>query len=259
MPVCSPPGCDPEFYLEAGARALYVTGTAEYFWDGYLKTEFQRDLNFKDVLVLAEVYGGFRIAPRIAFTYSFIFPTDDEDVGFVTGRVRIGERDFRETAVEWNTTTYLHKWEAEYFFLVGCNYRFGIYGLGELIVGDVEFTQVNNPANHADESYSKFLLGFGASGEYGVSKNIFLKLKAAYSFLDDTRYSVYGDLSARMFPDLSNECDPRPGCGSESIFSEVRPYGEIGYRFRRIEWYINEDEQFFVKLQGPYIGVGAIF
>ncbi len=263
MAMCSPPGCGPTFSFEAGGRATLALSTIWHETEGSSKINFQRDLYFKDVLALGEVYAAVRIAPRIAFTYTFIIPTEDEDTGFITAPLQVGNVLFpANSIINWKTTTSVHRWEGEYFFLTGCNYRIGGYGLGELIVDDLRFT--DTLGNQADRSDTKFLLGFGGSAEYGFSDNMFLRAKGAYTFLEDTTYGIYAEVSGRMFPDTNNGCQPQSACGSSDLFSGWRPYGEIGYRYRVVEWDRGNNNQgqsqkLFTQFHGPFAALGAIF
>ena len=265
MGMCPPSDCGPTFSFEGGARATLALSDIEYVTDNFNRVYFQRDLNFKDVLVVGEIYAAVRIAPRISFTYSFVLPSEDKDYGWVWGQMEVDNVVFGPASyVEWKTTTTAHRWEGEYFFLTGCNYRLGAYGLGELIVNDVRFTGIAPATATAEKSYSKFLLGFGGSAEYAVSDDMFLKGKAAYTFLEDTNYGVYAEVCGRMFPQLDDGCQPPSPCGSDSLFSGWRPYGEVGYRYRVIEWDLGTNAQgqnrkLFTQFHGPYAAIGAIF
>lgn len=264
MTMCPPPSCGPTFSFELGGRATLAICDMEYVTDNFERIYFQRDLNFKDVLALGEVYAAVRIAPRIAFTYSFVVPTLDTDYGWLFGQIQLGNQIFNPVLYgHFKTETSAHRFEGEYFFLTGCNYRLGAYALGELIVNHVEFTFPPAAATvQADDTL--FLLGFGGSAEYAFSDNMFLRAKAAYTFLEETTYGAYAEVSARMFPDMNNGCEPQPVCGSGDLFSGLRPYGEVGYRYRVIEWDLGTNAQgqqrtFFTQFHGPFAAIGAIF
>lgn len=262
MSMCAPPSCGPTFTVEGGARATLAVCDIEYVQERSQRIYFQRDLNFKDVLTVGEIYAAVRIAPRIAFTYSFVLPTEDKDVGGIEGDLQIGNVVFGAgSLLTWKTTTSAHRWEGEYFFLTGCDYRLGVYGLGELIVSDLDF---ESAAAQSDVSNTFFLLGFGGSGEYAFSENVFLKAKGAYTFLEDTKYGVYAEVSGRMFPTLDPGFQPEQACGSGGFLSGMRPYGEVGYRYRVIEWDLGNTPQgnkrtLFTQFHGPFAAIGAIF
>lgn len=250
MGPCAPPSCGPTCSVEGGARALYTSNSAKLTVAGN-DIDFVRDLNFSQNTLLGEVFVAGRLAPWGAFTYTFMIPREDRGNGVLTADLRVGNTLFpigSQAAVKATLT--VHRWEAEAYPVVGCNYRVGGLLLGELLV---QHFRVETATAEDSKTYSRFLMGIGGVGEFAPASNIFGKLKAAWVFLDDQN-GVYLDGEGKFFPDFGSG-----GCGAGGgVFSSCRPYVGAGYRWRYSEWSKN-DYTLTTSIHGPYAELGVIF
>jgi hypothetical protein len=205
-------------------------------------------LNFSSNTLLAEVYGALRMPPKWALTYSFVLPREDFGYGVLPADVIVGSTRFVQgTRVAARSLTSLHRWEAEWFVKTGCNFRAGVYGLGELYV---ETFEMKDAAQDDQDVINEFLAGVGGTGEYSSGGSLFVKVKGAYTFLQD-QTGFYVDAEAKLFPRI----DP---CGPLAGLANLKPYGAIGYRFRSAIWH-REDTKTEITWHGPTATLGIVF
>jgi hypothetical protein len=215
--------------------------------------DFVRDLNLLQNTLLGEVFVAGRLAPWGAFTYTFMIPSEDRGNGILTADLHVGSTIFPiGSQAQLKTTLTVHRWEAEAYPVVGCNYRAGGLLVGELLV---EHIRVETAVAEDSKTYSRFLMGLGAVGEFAPANNIFGRLKAAWMFLDDQN-GVYLDAEGKFFPDFNTggSC----GAGGGGLCSSCRCYVGAGYRWRYSEWSKN-DYTLTTSIHGPYAELGVIF
>jgi hypothetical protein len=254
--ACPPAGCGPGLFppgpwpwmksQDCNTMSLEIGGRG-YLANNMIKLgdiDFIKDLNLSQTLLVGEIFGALRLAPSAALTYSFMFPRYDDGNGVLPVAITIGSTTFAAgTPVYLKTTTVRHKWEGEYFFSISCNYRIGAYLLGELWVEDL---RMQSAAAVDTLSASEFLMGAGGSAEYAPSSGVFLKVKAAYTFLQK-QTGVYLDGEGKIFPNIM-------GCQSG-----IKPYLSAGYRFWTAQWDFSDASKLSTASHGPYFSVGFIF
>ena len=249
-PPCPPAfgfSCGPKFGFEGGARAFYSTNIAKIKNDQGPDIDFTDDLNFSSNTLLAEVYGALRLPPKWAFTYSYVIPREDFGYGTLTADVIVGDTRFDAgTQVAARSLTSLHRWEGEWFVMTGCNFRGGGYALGELYI---ETFEMRDEEQSDQDVINEFLMGLGGTGEY-ASNNFFVKVKGAYTFLQD-QTGFYVDAEAKLFPKI----DP---CGPMASLANLRPYGAIGYRYRQATW-DRDNSKTEIIWHGPTATLGIVF
>jgi hypothetical protein len=152
-----------------------------------------------------------------------------------------------QVQVQSNTT--LHRFEGELFIPIGCNFRGGLYVVGDLLVEWLKVEDVQRLS--AQKTYTEFFPGVGGTAEFAPSHNFFIKGKAAYLF-NQSLGGVYVDGEARFFPEF-NKCGP-PDTNS------FRPYVGVGYRLRSTQWWREENTHKYEWVtHGPYASVGVVF
>ncbi|MEJ2718551.1 MAG: hypothetical protein P8182_15680 [Deltaproteobacteria bacterium] len=254
FPSCPPQRCGSACSIEGGGRAFYTTNTAKIFDDLAPDIDFIEDLHFSQNTLVGEVYAALRVPPWLALTYTFLLPREDHGYGFLPADFVLGDVFFPAgTQVAAKSITSLHRWEAEYFFGLRCDCRAGPLLMAELLVDTLQMDARNDNGFlvGAKETFSEFLLGIGGTAEFAPSQNVFFRGKAAYTFLQD-QGGFFLDLGARYF------CDVKAGCGPPSMFSDIRPYLGVGYRYRTSTWY-HGDRKFLGTIHGPYASVGVVF
>ena len=267
--ACPPVGCGPApmpfatgpcfpmkscktFSLEGGARAFYTNNSVILNRDNQGGSlDFVRDLNFSQGTIVGEVYAAVRMSPKLAATYTFMIPRQDNGHGTLPIAVVVDNTTFTAgTQVAAKSVTSMHRWEGEAYPIFGCNYRLGGLLFGELII---QRLRMKDALQEDSEEYSEFLMGVGGVAEYAPADNVFARVKAAYTFLGNQN-GVYVDGEGKFFPDLSS------GCGTGGVPSGVKPYVGGGYRYRYSEWKRNEsNDTLQVTIHGPYAEVGVIF
>jgi hypothetical protein len=266
-PACPPPGCGPmpqfpmgpcmptndcnSFSLEGGARAYYPTLSTYLRNPNTGQTDLIRDLSFSPNYLLGEVYAALRVPPTFAFTYTFQIPRQDDGNGILPTNITVnGVQFLAGSHVAAQTLKSQHRFEGEYYFMNGCNYRVGPYVMGELFVHRLEMKDALVSTTHSN---TWFVMGVGASGEFAPSKNVFGRLKAAYTFLNNQN-GVYLDFEGKFFPEFMTSC----GGGMKST---VKPYVGVGYRYRNALWQTNTsaDLQIDTIVYGPHAEFGLIF
>ena len=71
----------------------------------------------------------------MAVTYTFLIPRDDEGHGILPANLIVDNTLFiAGNPVAIKTTTSRHRWEGEYYAILGCNYRAGGLLFGELLI-----------------------------------------------------------------------------------------------------------------------------
>jgi len=250
---CAPPRCGPRFRFEGGGRVYYSTNYARIVNDDAVDLDFIEDLNFPRNTLHGEVYGAFRIPPRLALTYTFTIPRVDRGFGALPIDMIVGETLFAAgTQVEALSTVSLHRWEAEYFFKVGCKFRAGPLLLGELFV-----TTLKLEAGAVDdqEAYTEFIMGAGVTSEFAPAHNLFFKCKAAYTFLQN-QGGVDVDGEAKFFPEFG-----RSGCNPYGSRKRMRPYVGMGYRYKAMTYHGQREgnQRTRISSHGPFASLGVIF
>ncbi len=273
MYFCPPqkPKCGKPFSIELGARGLYTTNIAKIRWDDGTTLDFIQDLEFSANNLVGEIYGGIRVAPRIAVIGTFMIPVTEEKNAVLPARLVFDETLFAAgQAVTIRSTTALHRIEGEYFFKIGCRDRIGLLLMGEILQERLEVEGPN--ALTADKAYTRFMMGVGGTAEYAFSENLFGKVKGAYTFLSDqTGFFVEGQL--RLFPGTGQNSAARPGVPPlpplpplPGMSGGARPYFDLGYRVRYSTWDLTSeaggvdyDYKFDTGVHGPFAAVGIIF
>lgn len=242
---CQPVQQCSTFSIEGGGRAFYTRNWFKLTQGTDPDINFVKDLNFSENTLVGEIFGAVRIVPSLAATYTFMLPREDHGYGVLPADLTVNGTLFPAgTHVTAKTTISLHRFEGEYFAVVGPNYRGGVYLLGELW-----FNQFSMTSDITSDSKirNEFLMGIGGSGEFAPSRGTFVKIKAAYTFLEKQN-GVFLDGQAKLFPDLNGG----PGSG-------FRPYVAAGYRYRSSQWDLNENTKLQASIYGPYAEVGVIF
>jgi hypothetical protein len=240
------------FSLEGGARAFYTNNSVILNRDNQGGSlDFVRDLNFSQGTIVGEVYAAVRMSPKLAATYTFMIPRQDNGHGTLPIDVVVDNTTFiAGSQVAAKSVTTIHRWEGEAYPVFGCNYRLGGLLFGELII---QRFRMNDAQQEDSEEYSEFLMGVGGVAEYAPADNVFARVKAAYTFLGNQN-GVFVDGEGKFFPDLSS------GCGTGGVPSGVKPYVGGGYRYRYSEWKRNEsNDTLQATIHGPYAEVGVIF
>ncbi len=245
--------------VEGGGRILYTCNSVKLTREGEPTLDgigngtidFVRDLHFNQSTPVGEVYAGVRICPTLAFTYTFMIPREDDGHGRLDADLVVDNTRFAAgSQVALKSTTTVHRWEGEVYPIIGCNYRAGGLLFGELLV---QRLRVEDGQQSDSEVFSEFLMGIGGVAELAPADNVYARVKAAYTFLQNQN-GVYIDGEGKYFPDLNG------GCGSRGVPSGIRPYVSAGYRFRYAEWSRDEGHvKLEVTIHGPYVGAGVIF
>lgn len=265
---CPPPACGPapmpfamgpcfpqksctKFSFEGGGRLFYTSNAVKLTHNNQATIDFVRDLNFSQNTLVGEVFGAVRICPTLAFTYTFMIPRDDEGNGLLPANLVVDNTVFAAgQLIAAKTTTSLHRWEGEAYPIIGCNYRVGGLLFAELLI---ERLRVEDGIQSDSEEYSEFLMGIGGVAEYAPADNVYARVKAAYTFLQNQN-GFYLDGEGKFFPEFNK------GCGPTSMPSGMRPYVGAGYRYRYAEWSRNEgNDKLEITIHGPYAEVGVIF
>lgn len=236
--------------LELGGRAFYSMNHFFYNDDRLGEIDFVEDLNHLQDTVVGEIYGGLRLAPNFAFTYTYQFPREDYGHGVLPIDLTVGDIAFvAGSQVTSRVTWQSHRWEAEWYPMVGCDYRIGPYLMSDYWVTTLRLT--DDQAQQDEETFQQFFLGVGGVAEYAAANILFFKAKAAYAFLNNSS-GVFLDGIARYAPNTGE-----PGCGD--WLSSVRPFMGVGYRYRTS--YISEDDEidYNFYVHGPYAELGLVF
>ncbi len=252
MMGCGPtPGCGPSCKLEVGSTGYYSTNDVTLSVNNEGTIDFIKDLNFLRHSLVGDIYVSVRLPPVAALTYTYMFPREDHGYGILAAPLTVGNTTFAAgTHVAGKSLTSLHRWEGVYYGVQGCKMRAGGLLMAELCV---ETLEMHDDATRAKETYSEFLLGVGAEGEYAAAPNLFLKGKGAYTFLQN-QDGVLLDGQARWFCDLFGGST----CGPAAPQSSCRPYVAAGYRYRYSRW-DRENSEFKFISHGPYFAFGVVF
>jgi hypothetical protein len=220
------------------------------FNDNAPDVDFIRDLHFSPGLLVGEIYGAFRMPPRLALSYTFMIPRVDDGWGILPVPLTIRDTVFPAgTQLATKSTFTLHRWEGEFFAATLDQFRVGPYLMGELLVDTME---VRGGGLSETTTFTEFLMGAGASGEFAPAYNVFVKGKAAYTFLQN-QGGVYLDGEIRLFPDFDQD-------GLAGGPRGFKPYVGVGYRLRVSTW--NSTGSYTktrLTSHGPYASVGVVF
>lgn len=236
-----------KFGLEGGVRGLYTWNYATLVLDGLTDIDFIEDLEFAPTTFEGEIYAAIRFAPSFAFTYSFLLPRTDNGDGRLPETFTLNETTFAlGTLVSSKAVTSRHRWEGELFLVYGPRYRVGPLALAELLVTTLEMS--SDTANDK-RTFSEFMMGIGLTGEVAPFPSTYLKLKGAWTFLQE-QSGVYLEAEGRYFPVPSGRLGA-PASG-------LRPYIAGGYRVRKSQW-DGDGWQFTGTIHGPFATVGVVF
>ncbi|GEM_PF-880999 len=243
--------------VEFGGRAYSTTNSLVTGDATGLSMDWVRDLNLSQNTLVGEIYGGLRLPPSAAFMYTFQFPRLDSGFGALGHSLDVGSTNFPAgTFITLDTTRSLHRWELEYYPLIGCNYRFGPLLLAELLVNrlevDGDLDADGTLETNGSAEFVEFYLGAGGVGEYAPEPNLFFRAKAAVTFLNNS-LGLFADAEARYSP----QTDP-VGC-NQSALGGVRPFLGGGYRFRTVNVEPSDTEEVRFYTHGPYAELGLIF
>jgi hypothetical protein len=247
--------CGPEFGFEGGLRLFYTNNYIRFWHNDGPYIDFVEHLKFAPNTLVGEVYGSVRMPPKLALTYTYMIPREDDGYGILPVPVIVDDTLFAAgTAVAAKSIRSRHRWEGEYNLFVGCSARGGPMLLGELLV---HYFEMKDAQQSDREQKTAFMLGVGGSGEWAPSPNIFAKVKAAYTFLD-SQSGAYVDGECKFFPEF-NKCGPGGfGGGLGGGKQDSRPYASFGYRFRTQTW-TEGDVKAELTVHGPYASVGIVF
>jgi hypothetical protein len=235
--------------LEIGGRAFYSLNHFYLNDDTTGSIDFVEDLNHLADTVVAEIYGGIRLAPNFAFSYTYQFPRDDYGYGTLPLDLTVGDVTFvAGTQVTSKVTWQSHRWEAEWYPIVGCDYRVGPYFMADYWVTSLKLSdaQVQD-----EEYYQQFFIGAGGVAEYAAANMLFFKVKAAATFLNDSSGALVDGI-ARYAPNTGE-----PGCGD--WLTSVRPFMGVGYRYRTAYTAYNDEIDYNFYVHGPYAELGLVF
>lgn len=249
MPVQAPMGPEPNIGLEIGGRAFYSLNHFYYHDDLRGSLDIVDDLNHLADTLVGEIYGGIRLAPSLAFTYTYQFPREDFGYGELPLDLEIDDVVFAQgTRVTSRIERQAHRWELEWYPIVGCDYRVGPYMMADYYVTAF---RVSDDAVRDEEIFEQFYLGLGGVAEYAAANILFLKVKAAATFLNESS-GAYVDGIARYAPNTGE-----PGCGN--WLSSIRPFMGLGYRYRTVYQPEDDNVDYTFSVHGPYAELGLVF
>jgi len=234
---------------EAGGRFYYTWNKILLQQRADFRIDFVQRMGLEPNSVLWEIFGGLRFSPRFAVAYHFVFPHTLQGRGITPSLLTIGGAVFPAgSVVTTKALASINTIDDEIYFPVARKFR-----VGPVISADFVYSNVTMASGtvSGSESFTGSQLGMGGVIEYARSNSLFVKTKSAYTFLNG-HHGFYVDAQVKAFPFLATFTN-------RALADRVQPYMELGYKYKFVDWSLNNKDTVMTTIQGVYVTLGVIF